>query len=67
MEPMDAGALTEYLPSETQIPLSESVVARVCHDVLCALLFMHGSGFMHRDVKSDNILLNRQGDIKLGA
>ncbi|RKP06664.1 kinase-like domain-containing protein [Thamnocephalis sphaerospora] len=65
MERMDAGSLTEYLPSETQLPLAESIIARVCLDVLQALEFMHRIGNIHRDIKSDNILLNRQGQIKI--
>lgn len=67
MEPMDAGALTEYLPSETQVPLSEGIIAHVCQQVLNALCFMHASHMMHRDIKSDNILLNSRGEIKLGT
>jgi serine/threonine protein kinase len=66
MESMDAGSLTEYLPSETQMPLDEGIIARVCLDVLEALEFMHSRGNIHRDIKSDNILLNRRGEIKIG-
>eukprot|EP01123_Difflugia_compressa_P007177 TRINITY_DN19742_c0_g1_i1.p1 TRINITY_DN19742_c0_g1~~TRINITY_DN19742_c0_g1_i1.p1 ORF type:complete len:204 (+),score=29.40 TRINITY_DN19742_c0_g1_i1:32-613(+) len=40
-------------------------MARVCLDVLQALHHMHVMHCVHRDIKSDNILLNHKGQVKL--
>eukprot|EP01123_Difflugia_compressa_P011814 TRINITY_DN482_c1_g1_i1.p1 TRINITY_DN482_c1_g1~~TRINITY_DN482_c1_g1_i1.p1 ORF type:complete len:229 (-),score=50.57 TRINITY_DN482_c1_g1_i1:47-649(-) len=45
--------------------MSEDQIARVCLDVLLALHYMHQLHCIHRDIKSDNILLNRKGQVKL--
>ncbi|CAG8658526.1 4207_t:CDS:10, partial [Funneliformis mosseae] len=45
--------------------MSEFHIARVAREVLKALTRLHSLGRIHRDVRSDNILLNAKGDIKL--
>lgn len=62
MEYMDGGALTEVI-SICQI--SEAQIACICQEILLALIDIHEGNAIHRDVKSDNILLSLQGDIKL--
>ena len=37
----------------------------VCRSVLDALSFMHVNGVLHRDIKSDSILLTADGRVKL--
>ncbi|RKP06663.1 kinase-like domain-containing protein, partial [Thamnocephalis sphaerospora] len=65
MECMDAGSLTDLISIDPERPLSEAHMARVLRDVLRALAFLHDHRRVHRDVKSDNILLNARGDVKL--
>ena len=43
-------------------PLAVDEAVRIAHDVARALDYAHGQGLIHRDVKPENILLNRQGD-----
>mmetsp|Transcript_25028 Transcript_25028/g.27835 ORF Transcript_25028/g.27835 Transcript_25028/m.27835 type:complete len:527 (+) Transcript_25028:132-1712(+) len=43
----------------------ESTIAYVCKSLLSALSFLHDLGRIHRDVKSDNVLVNSQGQVKL--
>jgi serine/threonine protein kinase len=46
-------------------PLNETQIAYVCRETLYALEFIHLNGYIHRDIKADNILLNHKGEIKL--
>ena len=63
MELMDAGCLTEILGPEINFP--ETHIAYVCRNVLQALSYLHSTNKLHRDIKSDNVLLNSQGEVKL--
>uniref|UniRef100_A0A667Z9T0 non-specific serine/threonine protein kinase n=1 Tax=Myripristis murdjan TaxID=586833 RepID=A0A667Z9T0_9TELE len=62
MEYLQGGALTNIV-SETR--LNEEQVATVCEGVLQALSYLHSQGVIHRDIKSDSILLTLDGRIKL--
>ncbi|XP_051265101.1 serine/threonine-protein kinase PAK 6b [Dicentrarchus labrax] len=62
MEYLQGGALT-HIVSETR--LSEEQTATVCEGVLQALSYLHSQGVIHRDIKSDSILLTLDGRIKL--
>ncbi|XP_061099071.1 serine/threonine-protein kinase PAK 6-like isoform X1 [Conger conger] len=62
MEYLQGGALTDIV-SETR--LNEEQIATVCEGVLQALAFLHTQGVIHRDIKSDSILLSLDGEIKL--
>jgi len=66
MEFMDKGSLTDILEKYDEgVQMTEAQIARVCFGTLKALKFLHSSNRIHRDIKSDNLLLNSQGDIKL--
>lgn len=44
---------------------SENVVKYILWQVLRGLNFLHSNSIIHRDIKSDNILVNSHGDVKL--
>eukprot|EP01116_Phalansterium_solitarium_P016361 TRINITY_DN3790_c0_g1_i2.p1 TRINITY_DN3790_c0_g1~~TRINITY_DN3790_c0_g1_i2.p1 ORF type:complete len:741 (-),score=170.58 TRINITY_DN3790_c0_g1_i2:638-2782(-) len=46
-------------------PFSEAEIVSVCRGVLIALDYLHSIGHIHRDIKSDNILVNSDGVAKL--
>ncbi|CUM65906.1 uncharacterized protein PRCAT00003557001 [Priceomyces carsonii] len=62
MEYMEGGSLTEIV---THSVMSEGQIGAVCRETLKGLKFLHSKGVIHRDIKSDNILLNIDGHIKM--
>jgi len=62
MEFLEGGKLTDLLMN-TQ--LSEPEIACICKENLQALKYLHDNNRIHRDIKSDNILLGAKGTVKL--
>lgn len=62
MEYMEGGSLTDIV---THNYLTEAEIAAICFEVLKALAYLHSKGVIHRDIKSDNILIGLHGQVKL--
>lgn len=67
MEFMGGGCLTNILEKhqKTRKRMDEAEIAFVLREVLKGLKFMHGMKRLHRDIKSDNVLLTENGGVKL--
>lgn len=63
MEYVDGGSLFEILKSGSI--RDERIIQLLVKDILEALVYLHGQGKIHRDLKSQNILLNRRGEVKI--
>ncbi|ORZ35298.1 kinase-like domain-containing protein [Catenaria anguillulae PL171] len=62
MEYMDGGALTDVV---TYNLMTEGQIAAVCREIFKGLAHLHAQGVIHRDIKSDNVVLSNQGQVKL--
>ncbi|KAH3679726.1 hypothetical protein WICMUC_000757 [Wickerhamomyces mucosus] len=62
MEYMEGGSLTDVV---TYSVMTESQIGSVLRETLQGLEFLHSKGVIHRDIKSDNVLLSLNGSIKL--
>eukprot|EP01104_Vermistella_antarctica_P018914 TRINITY_DN7186_c0_g1_i1.p1 TRINITY_DN7186_c0_g1~~TRINITY_DN7186_c0_g1_i1.p1 ORF type:complete len:530 (+),score=61.92 TRINITY_DN7186_c0_g1_i1:282-1871(+) len=65
LEFMHHGALTAVLEQFPAVQLTEPQMAYVCYESLKALSYIHSFHRLHRDIKSDNVLIGRDGKIKI--
>lgn len=61
---MEGGSLTEVV---TVNIMSEAQIAAISYEVLSGLEHLHNHKVIHRDIKSDNILLSMAGQVKLSS
>ena len=62
MEYMEGGALTDIIDNMT---LTERQIATICYETCKGLQHLHSRNIIHRDIKSDNVLLSATGHVKL--
>ncbi|KAK4048453.1 Protein kinase [Microbotryomycetes sp. JL201] len=62
MEYMEGGALTDVIDSNT---LAEEQIASICNETCKGLQHLHTQSIIHRDIKSDNVLLDSHGHVKI--
>ncbi|KAF8159442.1 kinase-like domain-containing protein [Crassisporium funariophilum] len=62
MEYMEGGSLTDVVTANL---MTEGQIAAVSRETCQGLEHLHRHGVIHRDIKSDNVLLSMTGDIKL--
>ena len=64
MEYMEGGSLTEIIENN-DFKLSEKQIATICFETLKGLQHLHKKHIIHRDIKSDNVLLDAHGNVKI--
>lgn len=63
MEYIDGITLKEYISNREKVKWSEAVY--FTQQILCALYHAHSKGVIHRDIKPQNIMLLKDGNIKV--
>jgi p21-activated kinase 1 len=64
MEYMEGGSLTDTITINF---MTEDQICIICREVLQGLSHLHSRGIIHRDIKSDNVLVGLDGQIKLST
>ncbi|KAF9436357.1 Protein kinase [Entomortierella beljakovae] len=62
MEYMEGGALTDVIDNNK---LSETQIACICLETCKGLQHLHSQNIIHRDIKSDNVLMDSYGHVKI--
>uniref|UniRef100_UPI0037E865DD STE20-like serine/threonine-protein kinase isoform X2 n=1 Tax=Semicossyphus pulcher TaxID=241346 RepID=UPI0037E865DD len=60
-----AGGAVDAIMLELERPLTEPQIRVVCRQTLEALIYLHDTKVIHRDLKAGNILLSLDGEVKL--
>lgn len=63
LEFMEGGALTDVIDNNPSI--SEDQIATICLETCKGLEHLHNQNIIHRDIKSDNVLLDARGNVKI--
>lgn len=63
LEYADRGSLRQFY--QRHGPLTENQTAFCTKQILRGLVYLHSNGIAHRDIKGANVLLTKQGEMKL--
>ena len=65
IEYMDQGSLAHFIKFYGGKKIPEKVIAFILSQIIKGLMSIHIHRQIHRDIKSDNVLLNKSGDAKI--
>lgn len=70
MEYMEGGSLTDIIENSaandsSKAPLTEPQIAYIVRETCQGLKFLHDKNIIHRDIKSDNVLLDTRARVKI--
>ncbi|KAI9159548.1 Protein kinase [Blastocladiella emersonii ATCC 22665] len=63
MELMEGGPLNEIIDNNSS--MTEPQIASITHEALKGIHHLHSKNIIHRDVKSDNVLMDPHGRVKI--
>ncbi|KAJ2747990.1 hypothetical protein GGI20_000077 [Coemansia sp. BCRC 34301] len=62
---MSRGSITDLLVAYPEVRMPTVTIAYAMHEVLTALAYLHERHIVHCDVRSDNVLVDERGQVKL--
>ena len=62
----ERGDIYHHLSMQMNIPLNEEKIWKLCLEILSGLSILHKQNLIHRDIKSKNIFLTKDGHAKIG-
>ena len=65
MEYADGGNLSEFLAKRT-VRMDERDILDIMYQMVSAIRYMHAHHVLHRDLKTANIFLTKEGTVKIG-
>ena len=65
MEYADGGNLAEFLAKRT-VRMDERDILDIMYQMVSAIRYMHAHHVLHRDLKTANIFLTKEGTVKIG-
>jgi len=65
MEYIDGYSLIEFMEQRNYEPLVETLGKDIFSQLISAVQYCHSKGFAHRDIKLDNLLIDKYGKVKL--
>lgn len=66
MEFCDSGDLSNYLKMQNKKPLKEDKIWKFFIEICIGLEYIHKNKILHRDIKTLNIFMNKNDEIKIG-
>ncbi len=66
MEFCDSGDLSNYLKLQNKKPLKEEKIWKFFIEICVGLEYIHKNKILHRDIKTLNIFMNKNDEIKIG-
>ena len=65
MEYADGGNLADFLARQS-VRMEEKDILDILYQMVSAIRYMHAHHVLHRDLKTANIFLTREGTVKIG-
>ncbi len=64
LEYFEYGNIMSYL-TKINYPINEELISTIIQNVLFGLLYLHSINIIHRDIKCQNLLLSKEGRVKI--
>ena len=65
MKYCEGGSVKDIIKISNSTMFHEDIIAVLMYNVLEGLHYLHSNGMIHRDIKADNILLDKNGNIQI--